>query len=117
MQIDLSTVIVEGLYANLPDHGMAGRTYYASDTRQIWYDTGSAWVNVTPLPLTLVALAPSAPGSFTVAHGLNATPTAVLVSMTSGGQIWLQNPTGYDATNLHLVASDGGVTGNAICFK
>jgi len=115
MQIDLSTVVVEGAYAALPAFGMHGRVYYATDTMQIWYDTGSAWVNVTPVPVS-VALAPSAPGNFTQAHGMSRAPIAVLISMTSGGAIWLQNPTGFDATNLYLAASDAGVTGNAICF-
>jgi hypothetical protein len=33
--------------------------------------------------------------------------------MTSGGAIWYQMPTKFDATNLYLVASDGGITGIA----
>jgi hypothetical protein len=64
-----------------------------------------------------VALAPSATGNFTVAHGLSAAPSAVLIVMTCGGSIWLQTPTGFDATNLYLVASDADLTGNAILFK
>jgi len=113
----LASVISEGVYADIPAAGIAGRIYYASDTQQIWYDKGPAWVNVTPrMPLTNVALAPSAGGNFTVAHGLGSAPLAVAIAMTSGGQIWLQSPTGYDATNLYLVASDAGVTGNAVCF-
>ncbi|HEV2463536.1 MAG TPA: hypothetical protein VGT04_07015 [Acidobacteriaceae bacterium] len=63
-----------------------------------------------------VSLAPEAPGPFTVAHGLGRAPKAVLISMTSSFQIWLQSPTGYDATNLYLVASDAGATANAVCF-
>lgn len=63
-----------------------------------------------------VALAPNAPREFTKAHGLAFTPSAVVVQMTSGGQIWLQS-SGFDETNLYLVASDGGVTGTALCFS
>jgi hypothetical protein len=59
-----------------------------------------------------VALAPSAAGNFTVAHGLGKAPTLVIVRMKSGGAIWLQSPAS-DATNLYLAASDGGVTGVA----
>lgn len=66
--------------------------------------------------VTPIALAPSVGGNFTVAHGLGTTPNAVVVSMTSSGAIWLQSPTGFDATNLYLTASDGPLTANAICF-
>ena len=61
----------------------------------------------------LVNLAPSSPGNFTIAHGLGAVPAIVVISMSSGGEIWLQNPTGFDQTNLYLTASDGGITGIA----
>lgn len=61
---------------------------------------------------TEIALAPGAPGTFTVAHGLGVIPRVVLIQMTSGGTIWFQS-TRYDATNLYLVASDAGVTGVA----
>jgi hypothetical protein len=59
-----------------------------------------------------VALAPSAPGNFAVAHGLGAAPAILLVQMTSGGEIYAQTPFA-DATNLELTASDAGVTGFA----
>lgn len=60
-----------------------------------------------------IALAPGAGGNFTVAHGLGVIPRYVLLQLTSGGAIWFQSPTRYDATNLYLVASDAGVTGFA----
>lgn len=66
------------------------------------------------VPIT-IALAPTAPGNFTVAHGQSATPIYAIIQMTSGGEIWFQTPQ-YDATNLYLVASDAGITGNAIVF-
>ena len=66
--------------------------------------------------MALVALAPSAGGNFTVAHGLSWTPAAVLFMPTSGGAVWCQS-TFADATNLYLTASDGGVTGFAVCFS
>lgn len=62
---------------------------------------------------TIVALAPSLPGAFIVAHGFGATPKVVVINMNSGGGIYFQN-TPYDGTNLYLVATDGGVTGNAV---
>lgn len=61
---------------------------------------------------TEIALSPSSPGNFTIAHGLGAAPRLVLIQMTSGGAIWFQS-TRYDATNIYLVASDAGVTGFA----
>ena len=44
----LAAVIMEGVYASIPAASIAGRTYYATDTHKIWYDNGSAWVDVTP---------------------------------------------------------------------
>jgi hypothetical protein len=68
------------------------------------------------VPTATVALAPSGPGNFTVAHGLSAAPKIVLIQMTSGGAIWLQ-PAGFDGTNIYATASAAGVTGVAICFS
>lgn len=68
------------------------------------------------LAVTEVALAPSVPGNFTVAHGLGVTPASAAIQMDSGGQIWFQSPTRFDATNLYLVASDGSITGRAVLF-
>jgi hypothetical protein len=63
------------------------------------------------ITVTQLALTPGAAGNFTVAHGLGVTPKFALMQMTSGGNIWMQTPTLFDATNLYLVASDGGITG------
>jgi hypothetical protein len=94
---------------------MAGRIFFATDTRAFYYDTGSAWVQWRPAVSPRIALAPAAAGNFTVAHGLGAAPAAVgAVQMTSDGRIWWQTPA-FDATNLYLVASDPGITGNAPC--
>ena len=117
MNVTLPNVLIEGLYSSLPAAGTQGRLFFATDTKKHYYDNGTSWDDITPAPaVTKVALAPSAPGNFTVAHGMSRAPVAVVFEMTSGGQIWLQNPTGYDATNLYLVASDAGITGNAVCF-
>lgn len=63
-----------------------------------------------------IALTPGAPGNFTVAHGLPAAPAFVLIQMDSGGDIWFQAATRYDATNLYLTASDAGIVGKAQCW-
>lgn len=80
--------------------------------------TGTAYVwlafpHIVVAQTVTVPLAPSAPGNFTVAHTLGSNPSLVLIRMKSGGAIWFQNPTGYDASNLYLVASDAGITGDA----
>lgn len=36
---------LRGPFANIPAFGIEGRTYYATDTNQSWFDTGSAWVS------------------------------------------------------------------------
>jgi hypothetical protein len=113
----LQAAIIADVIANLPAAGAAGRLFFATDTRVIKRDTGTGWVDVTPLgPPTAVALAPGAPGNFTVAHGLGVAPLAVVIEMKAGGAVWFQS-TEYDATNLYLVASAGGITGSAKCFK
>lgn len=58
-----------------------------------------------------IAVAATAPGSFTVPHLLGRTPVGANIRMTSGGgAIWWQSPTDMDSTNLYLVASDAGLT-------
>jgi hypothetical protein len=118
--IALGLVIMEGTAANRPAAGSLGRLYFATDTLHIFYDNGTSWDDVTPnsaiSSVSAVALAPSAPGDFTVVHGLAGAPAAVVIQMTSGGQIWLQSPTGYDGTNIYAIASDAGVTATAFCF-
>ena len=57
-----------------------------------------------------ISLAPGAPGNFAVAHLLGRAPIGAVIQMTSTGSIWFQ-PAMFDATNLYLVASAGGITG------
>lgn len=44
----LATVSASGLFATLPAFGIFGRVFYATDTGQIFYDSGTAWVDVSP---------------------------------------------------------------------
>jgi hypothetical protein len=46
----LAAVMVKGTFSAMPTAGVNGRTFYSSDTGQIFYDNGEAWVNVTPAP-------------------------------------------------------------------
>ena len=119
----LASVVVRDVIANLPAAGIPGRLFFSTDTHTIQRDNGSSWDTITvatsgsaPAALTKVALTPSVGGNFTKAHGLSAIPQAVVIQMTSSGGIWLQSPTGFDATNLYLTASDGPITGTAVCF-
>jgi hypothetical protein len=47
MLVDLGSVIVIGIYADIPAtggvDGMPGRLYFATDTAEIWYDNGTTW--------------------------------------------------------------------------
>jgi hypothetical protein len=68
---------------------------------------------VSSLASATLALAPSAPGPFKVAHGLPGVPSLILLQMQSGGGIWLQSPVYADGTYIYLVASAGGLSGAA----
>lgn len=64
-------------------------------------------------PEAEVALAPAADGNFGVSHSLGAVPGLLLIQMTSGGNIWGQNPSEADDKFLYLTASGLSLTGNA----
>ncbi len=55
-----------------------------------------------------VPVAPSGTGNFTVQHFLGRAPVGVVIQLTSNVAIWFQTPA-YDATNLYLSASAGGM--------
>lgn len=61
-----------------------------------------------------LSAAPSAPGNFSIAHGLSAAPSRIAILMTSDGAVWQQAPP--DATNIYLAASDTGVTAQITVF-
>src|SRR5208282_1288318 len=65
---------------------------------------------------TQVAFTTTAPGPFTLPHNLGALPGSEIFEFTTGGSVWFQTPTKYDANNLYLIASDTGVAGFAIIF-
>jgi hypothetical protein len=68
------------------------------------------------LKVTNVTISSSTVGTFTLAHGLPKIPISVNIQMTSGGLIWFQSGTLFDATNLYLVASDSGLSATLACF-
>jgi hypothetical protein len=57
----------------------------------------------------------TAPGNFTVAHGLGTLPTLIEIVPTSSGAIWGQTSF-VDGLNVYLVASDAGVTANVMVY-
>ena len=56
-----------------------------------------------------ITVTSTAPGAFSVAHGLGAVPTQVVPVPLSAGFMWFQQPTGWDSPYPYLVASDAGV--------
>jgi hypothetical protein len=80
------------------------------------FPTAGGGSSVLSVVVVEVALAPGAPGNFTVAHGLPAAPALVTIQMDSGGLIWFQPSPRYDATNIYLTASDAGIVGTAQCW-
>jgi hypothetical protein len=103
-----------GFYYNLTGSaGATGDAYLGGVT------TDSTHVVAVVLATKLygsVPLAPTAPGNFSVAHGLGRIPRGASLQMTSSGAIWFQSPTDMDGSNLYLVASDSGVTAKVILW-
>jgi hypothetical protein len=69
--------------------------------------------------ILLSNVAPISAGVFTASHSLGSVPLAVVFTMTSGGQIWLNTANvslGYDSSNVYCVASDGNVTAHMYVF-
>jgi hypothetical protein len=103
-----------------PQHG----DNYETDLDQNWQTIDSLLQDaddvVAALTAGQVAAAPSAPGNFTLAHGLGRAPYAAAICMTSGGAIWFQtNGDGslkWDSTNLYLVASAAGLTARVLVW-
>ncbi len=57
-----------------------------------------------------LAVSAAAAGNFSINHNLGRAPLGAIIYMTSGGALWFQPTTLFDATNLYLTASDAGVT-------
>lgn len=58
-------------------------------------------------PATTLGATSSAPGAFSLPHGLPATPSRIEILMISDGSIRAQTPA-FDGANVYLVASDAG---------
>jgi uncharacterized protein DUF4054 len=74
--------------------------------------------SITPVaPSVILSFMSSAPGPFTLAHGLSVVPNSIEILMTSSGAIWQPSATPPDATNLYLSASGIGVSATINVFQ
>lgn len=97
-----------GFYFNFTGTpGAAGDAYLGSVTSDSTHVT--AVMNATKINGRL-AITAGAAGKFSLIHKLGRTPLGAVIYMTSGGALWFQLPTLFDATNLYLTASDAGIT-------
>jgi hypothetical protein len=112
----LSAVMVHGAYSLLPPFGIAGRTYYAIDAGQIWYDNGSAWVNVTP-SLNAAAIAEIQQQAYTYAADTG-TANAYAVALTPAPTLVAGSSVVFKAANSNSGVSTLTVNGgSAIAIK
>lgn len=49
------STFISGTFASRPAFGTSGRFYFATDTKQMFYDTGSAWRDLTGSPVVPIA--------------------------------------------------------------
>jgi hypothetical protein len=104
--VDLSSVIVEGVYASLPAFGMAGRIYFATDTKQVWYDNGGGWDDVTPAlaaEIDIVAFSATPVFDATLGRVFKLTLTGNVISST-----FINNTSGYSIVGFRLVQDATG---------
>jgi hypothetical protein len=94
----LSAEIMQGTFAGIPAFGSAGRIYFATDTGQTFYDSGSAWVDVSDAGVVTsvagragaVTLAESDIASLTADLAAKATTTRTIgttAPLTGGGDL------------------------------
>jgi hypothetical protein len=61
-------------------------------------------------------VAPHDAGNFTAKHGAGCKPSDVTITMTAGGNMWLQSPTSWDETNVYLVSSGEGLSARVMVW-
>jgi hypothetical protein len=66
-------------------------------------------------PATTLGVTSSAPGPFSLPHGLSAAPSRIEILIISAGAIWAQSPA-FDGANVYLEASDAGVTAKILVY-
>ena len=99
---------VSGFYYNLT--GMASTPLDAFLGKVTTNATAVTAVLSATKPWGLLSIAPTGPGNFAVEHLLGRTPRGATILPTSGGAVWFQSATLFDATYIYLVASAIEVT-------
>lgn len=104
--IPLASVLIEGTTGNRPTAGSAGRLFFATDTATTYYDNGTGWDNVTPMP-----------AAFTGDTGAGGTP-GVVPSPPAGSAAagkflkadgtWEVPPSGLNVATVALTPSAAG---------
>ena len=105
----LAQVIIEGVYADLPAYGIPGRLYFATDTFQIYYDTGLAWNNVTPIATSVATFIQQQSYVYAVDSGAaNALVVALTPAPTIVAGSLLVVKVAHTNTGASTVAVNGG---------
>lgn len=122
---------LRGLYSAIPAFGQEGRTYYATDTNILWFDTGSAWVGgpatLTPAAgitlthqvyrignLVSFSLDASKATDMTVNETITTLPAAYRPTKNMTGGLFLTSTFGVVSTTFGSVLTTGEVKVNAI---
>lgn len=66
--LEQSAMYGQGIQASRPAAAIAGRLYYATDTAQLYWDTGSTWIAVGPVGADSLTAAQIAPNAITASE-------------------------------------------------
>ena len=88
----LASVIIYDLFANRPAFGIAGRLFFASDTLQMFYDTGAAWQQVEIVPVDTAAVTHQFFTAYTAATGAFTAAQPAVADITWAGGVTGSRP-------------------------
>jgi hypothetical protein len=110
----LDDLIIRDVFSARPAAGTYGRLFFASDTGAAYRDNGTTWDAITiasiPAPPDEVGPFTSSEGNWTQAHGRGYSPSRLLISKTSLGDVVFQAALRWDATNAYLTGTAAGIT-------
>lgn len=109
----LADVVVNAVYADLPAAGISGRLFFASDTQQMYYDTGSAWVNVSPA-LNVAAIAALQQSSYTFGGADTGVANAYVVSLAVAPTLVTGTQAQFKAAHANTGASTLNLNGTGV---